>query len=188
MSVTFPLISNSVHRIRISFEAFAPRVRPTLKIPSVPSSRNGGPGLRLFLCSAALPRLRSHSLRSRGRVLVDACRRSRDWLGARNGSVPAEIGRQLEIFREIDDERLCEAVRPAQLEDFRDDHAASTGSPQSRDFAGRAHVDEAEKPDCDRRNRRSDAEGTDGLGEDSMAVAGIEADRRYDLANQTSDD
>lgn len=40
--VTFPFLSNSVHRSRGSFVAFAARPRPIVKPPSVPSSISAG--------------------------------------------------------------------------------------------------------------------------------------------------
>lgn len=78
-SVTFPFISNSVHRNRSSFVALDTSPRPMLNVPSVSWSISGGPGFRLaLLASAALLRLRSKSLRNSGRLLVDAAR-DKEW-------------------------------------------------------------------------------------------------------------
>lgn len=71
--VTFPFLSNSVHRSRGSFVAFAARPRPIVKPPSVPSSISAGPP-RLCLSAEELLRLRSRSLRRSGRLLVEADR------------------------------------------------------------------------------------------------------------------
>lgn len=73
-SVTFPFMSNSVHRIRNSFDALAARPRPMLKIPSFPSSISAGPWFPVLLVSAALLRLRSKSRRRNGRDFVEAWR------------------------------------------------------------------------------------------------------------------
>lgn len=73
--VTFPLISNSVHRNRSSFVALDTNPRPILKLLSVPSSISAGPWLRFALAaSAALFRLKSNNLRNSGRFLVDDAR------------------------------------------------------------------------------------------------------------------
>lgn len=81
-SVTFPFISNSVHRNRNSFVAFDTNPRPMLKFDSVPSSISAGPvRLALDLASDSLLRLRSKSLRSSGRLLVDAVREGKGLRG-----------------------------------------------------------------------------------------------------------
>lgn len=89
-SVTFPLLSNSVHRNRNSFVALDTNPRPILKLDSVPSSISAGPDRLDFpLVSDSLLRLRSKSLRSSGRLFVDAAREdeglrgeSDSWIGS----------------------------------------------------------------------------------------------------------
>lgn len=72
--VTFPVLSNSVHRRRGSLDAFATNPRPILKLPSVPSLISAGGWRRYDLDSAALFRLKSKSLRHKLLLLVDDAR------------------------------------------------------------------------------------------------------------------
>lgn len=74
-NVTFPFLSNSVHRSLNSFVALDTNPRPILKLVSVPSSINAGLDVRLaFAASAALFFLKSNNLRSNGRPFVDNAR------------------------------------------------------------------------------------------------------------------
>lgn len=106
--MTFPFISNSVHRNRNSFVALDTNPRPMLKFDSVPSSISAGPArLVLDLASDSLLRLKSKSLRSSGRLFVDAVREgeglrgeSDSWTGSSLSSAhrPREVCFLVERF------------------------------------------------------------------------------------------
>ncbi len=74
MSVTFPSLSNSVHRSFISFAAFPALLRPRLVPPT--SSKKLGSGGRLvgFILGFSLYSLGFSSLFNKGQIRVDACR------------------------------------------------------------------------------------------------------------------
>ena len=74
MSVTFPSLSNSVHRSFSSFAAFPALLRPRLVPPT--SSKNVGSGGRLvgFVLGLSLCSLGFNNLLNRGQIRVDACR------------------------------------------------------------------------------------------------------------------
>lgn len=164
-------MSNSVHRIRSSFEALAASPRPILNIPSVPSSINPGPVLPGFLTSEALLRLRSKSRRRNGRLLVEACRDGMKDFVVVNGRLG--LDRALGVAKPPTSYVVQSRALPGrvQAEDLRDDPVARALWYETR-VVGRTHADGLiKKPDCECKKRSSDADGADGFSGDNMSVA-----------------
>jgi hypothetical protein len=158
-------MSNSVHRIRSSFEAFAERLRPMLNKPSVPSSISPGPAGLWFWYSDALFRFKSNSRRRNGRLLVDARRENVTCVGIGAGK---SIG-----LAALDRPFVAPSFLAwygvegrAQLESL-EVRSVEKALSRPRRF-GRAHAGAAENPDCVCKKCSNDAEGADSFG-DSMS-------------------
>lgn len=176
ISVTFPLLSNSVHRKRSSFDAFAARLRPILNKFPVPSSRNGPLFVVAFLSAfPAVPfRLKSNNLRSNGRLFVDEC--LDDSRHVKNGfaiGLRQTEGRDWGVFRHLD-RRLGTLKNPAckvarhdavlicvQLD--KDEVCDNCRFLEEWGCVDGLDVKKSTESDCERRNRSNDTEGADGL-------------------------
>lgn len=138
-SVTFPLLSNSVHRNRSSFEALAANLRPMLNIPSVPSSIRPGPAFRT-LQSAALFRRRSKSRLSSGLREVEAGRTN--LIGCEEREVASILGLDGDVTDGVWSSLRahCDLTGRNQVEDLRGDPVAKVSDLEARGLEA-AHAD-----------------------------------------------
>lgn len=181
IKVTFPFISNSVHRRRSSFDAFAARARARLSPPSVSSSNEGG----LRVSAAGFLRLKSQNLRRIDRFLVDEKLRVCGDLERGSNAPDGDDGTDVAHFKEV---RFLDGGFTPEKKRVWSGLTSTCVLPEGR-LTGNG-VDEQEgslvetrrhadgwffekRADSDwaRRNRRSDAEGTEGFKGDGESIS-----------------